>query len=571
MQYKHIPRYVHADLSYVAGQVVEGGRQSLQKQVAAPKQVVAPGRKHKRLEELAEGVWERIGFPVDRWAVAAALESIGWRDLDAQQKFGYEDTFALADDVYLVCKEVYEEEAKRTRPRTVGVLWHLRLWNTLRSYGRGLLFVVPVAGQIVAIVVLGYSLWAWMDFTEAQATVVALGTLLSFIITGGFIQCIGREGHRYLSEDNAALARRACLRWVRLGMVVVLAVAFALLALDILFPFYPLRLMLISQMYFVLLSTLWLTLSILYVLEHHLAIILFTLAGIAPVYGVMENTDWSIYAAHGLGLLCSIGLCAAYGGFWMHRRARKTEGKEVEADLPPLAVQFHDNLPYFMYGVLYFAFLFVDRIIAWSVATDEPPPYIIWFRTSYELGVDWALLSMLLTLAVLQHTMQRFSVWSAPKQRAPASPLRAAVQQFRTFYYRQLAILLVIGGISILGAYVGTLQLGQSGFVPVISDVVNDAATRTVYWWAALSYLAAAVGLHSVLFFFVLGQPRLALRSLGPALAVNIVVGFIASRWFSYEYAVIGLMAGSLVFAVLSIRYARRIMQRFDYYYYSAY
>lgn len=527
--------------------------------------------RRERLERLAEEVRGWVGVPVDRWAVAVALECAGWRDLDAYQRFGYEDLFALADDVYPICRELYEEETQRAGKDAKKATRMRRSWRTLRSYGRGLLFSVPVIGQIVAVLTLGYSLWAWMYFTEAQATVVALGTLFSFIVTGGFTQCIGREGRRYLGADEGKLARKACLRLARLGMAVVLVLAFALLMLDILFPFYPLQLMLISQMYFVLLSALWLALSVLYVLERHLAVVLFTLAGIGPVYAVMEYTTWGIYAAHGLGILFSIGISAAYGGILLQRKARQTEAREGEAHFPPLVVEFHDVLPYFLYGVLLFAFLFVDRIVAWSVTVGQPPPYIIWFRTPYELGIDWALVSMLLTLAVLEHTIQAFSTWAAPKQPASALPRHAAVRQFRMFYCRHLTILLIVGGISIAGTYSGTLQLEQAAPASVIGDVVSNPVTRTVYWWAAFSYLAAAVGLHNVLFFFTLGQPSFALRSAGPALAANLVVGFAASRWFSYEYAVAGLMAGSLLFAGLSCRYARRIMQKFDYYYYSAF
>jgi hypothetical protein len=51
----------------------------------------------------------------------------------------------------------------------------------------------------------------------------------------------------------------------------------------------------------------------------------------------------------------------------------------------------------------------------------------------------------------------------------------------------------------------------------------------------------------------------------------NAAVGFAASRWLGYEFAVVGLLAGALVFAVVSTTLAAGVFRRFDFYYYSAY
>jgi uncharacterized membrane protein YdjX (TVP38/TMEM64 family) len=61
------------------------------------------------------------------------------------------------------------------------------------------------------------------------------------------------------------------------------------------------------------------------------------------------------------------------------------------------------------------------------------------------------------------------------------------------------------------------------------------------------------------------------LRSLTPALVLNVVVGFILSRAVSYDWAVIGLTVGSLAFMLISGYYTRRTFKKLDYFYYSAY
>jgi len=55
------------------------------------------------------------------------------------------------------------------------------------------------------------------------------------------------------------------------------------------------------------------------------------------------------------------------------------------------------------------------------------------------------------------------------------------------------------------------------------------------------------------------------------SLLVNFVVGFLCSRIFGLEYAVIGLIAGSVVFALSTGFLAKRFFKHLDYFYYSAY
>ena len=95
--------------------------------------------------------------------------------------------------------------------------------------------------------------------------------------------------------------------------------------------------------------------------------------------------------------------------------------------------------------------------------------------------------------------------------------------------------------------------------------------TQFVFAIAAVAYYFMAVALFNVLFFFTLAKPQLVLFSIAPALLVNLAVGFGVSRWFSYEYASLGLLAGAIVFALLSSVAAWDVFRRFDFYYYAAY
>ena len=95
------------------------------------------------LERLVDELLEKTEIPVDRYAVAATLESWGIRDVDARERHGLTDVFSLADEVFARSRarlaaappprKLPEQEPLRKRVRLV-----------LGWLGRGSFFIVPM-------------------------------------------------------------------------------------------------------------------------------------------------------------------------------------------------------------------------------------------------------------------------------------------------------------------------------------------------------------------------------------------------------------------------------------------
>jgi len=79
------------------------------------------------------------------------------------------------------------------------------------------------------------------------------------------------------------------------------------------------------------------------------------------------------------------------------------------------------------------------------------------------------------------------------------------------------------------------------------------------------------VGLFNGVFFFSLSRPIPVLRAIVLASVVNAGLGYVLSRTIGYHYSAVGMVIGSLLFAVLASRSGLRLMSELDYYYYSAY
>jgi hypothetical protein len=521
---------------------------------------------------LARKIHGILGSPIDSWQIAATLEGLGLRDIDAQDQFLKKDIFELATDVDRQIKEMIGalEPAPPASKRTVKRKGTLK--RLLRYYGKGVVTALPIFGQIAAIMILRYSLWAWVNFTEAQATVVAIGTLLSFVVTGGFVQAVSREGIRYIGSENYFLAEKICWKLVGYGTITILFVGGLIFCFNLVVPLYDINLVLVSLTYYFLLSELWLYSAVAFVLNRSVSIFVIMTAGVVPVFYIMEFTSLGIYAAHWCGLSFALIVMMLFTMTDFRALAQSTTNELKLGRLPRPSVRAYLVGPYFVYGFFYFLNLFLDRIVSWSAPNPELPPYVIWFRTPYELGLDWALISLVFTLALMEYVIQEFSHYQLPAQKAVKHfNIDQYTRFFKHFYSKFLFILLGIGLLNIFITYTGVLYFRQFSEVKEIRDFFASPVTFFTFYAASAGYFFIALGLYNNLFFFTLSRPEFVLRSIIPATAVNLIVGLVASRWINYQSGVFGLVAGGMTFAFLSWRFARSFFRELDYYYYSAY
>jgi hypothetical protein len=522
-------------------------------------------------KELATLVIKNINNPLDKWAVCATLESMGMRDIDAQKEFGANDLFELGEEIYLICKMNFLFKINETNGTANFEKIENLLSSFIRYYSRGLSFMIPILGQIGLLFLLRYSLWAYIEFTEAQATIVAIGTILSFLVTGGFVQAAGREVLHYLQSKDYNLAKDSYLRLFKFNTLVVFAVGIFLFLVNFIFPFFRQQMLFLSLIYFLLLGELWYSLSLLYLIKHYVVVLLITVLGIIPVHWVMQNTTWGIFYAHFSGILFSIVLAWLYNLIWLKRKINKQENIS-QTSIAKRPIMAYIVSLYFVYGFLYFSFLFIDRLISWSAYGNEIQSSIIWFKTPYELGMDWALISLFITIALLEFTIERFSRLLIPVQQGLSFLLfDKFIKKFNKFYISQIILLVSFGIVSIVATYFAVTYLKRFSHISEIRDFFSNPITYFTFFVASVGYLLMSIGLFNGLFFLTLNRMKFAVRPILLAVITNIFIGLLLSRWFDYEYGVFGLLAGSLIFVIYSSKKVKDFFNKLDYYYYSAY
>ena len=518
------------------------------------------------IEELVELVLERTGEPIDAFGVAATLESEGLRDVDARERFARADVFDLADDVFGACLQRLAERPPALSDGPLVTHGEPPVRRFFRFYGRGVFFALPILLQVATVVAIRLN----HSFTDAEATGVMIGSILSFAATGGFSQAIGRLGTTYTSRFAYHLARDITLRLVRLGIVAAFVVGALWWVAALVFHPFPEEVALIGLGYHLVLSWLWLALSVLYMLERRLLVIGMVVVWLT-VFGVLAAVvGVPIEVAQLVGYAAAATIATVVGRNELRRLVLQTPPLAEQERLPRTTVLVYMTAPYFVYGVLYFAMLFADRLIGWSAA--PPPSYLVYFERSYELGLDWALVSLVLTVAMLEYTIHEFSAILQPVQRRYAAhSVREHNRFFQRFYRRQLVLFAGIALVSGVATYWAVDGLRSIGSLPAIDGFFASADTIKVFLVAVVAYTLLGFGLMNAVVLFFLSRPRGATRGLALGLVVTVVIGVAASRAFSQWTSAVGLLAGAAAFAAVTAVAAARVVRRMDYFYYSAY
>lgn len=497
--------------------------------------------------------------PQDALDITAALESFGWTDRMAVERLAMPDLFAVGQALF---PEV--RAAVRVIPggsASLARTWRLLL-HVVAQLPHGLAFALPMIISVGAMITLHISLMAYDYFTVAQATALALAIFLSFVGTGGFVQAMANSLNLFLNFGEPRLARSVAWLLQRRGIATAVGVAVAAVLLDLVIPVMPLDLMIFMGLYTVLMSCLWLSFAALYVLRREEWLALITAAGVILVY-VLWQSGVSVILAQAI-TLCACSLAALAVSAWLLTRATDTTGRRERIVRPRNSQLAYVAAPYFAYGVLYFTFVFVDRLVSWSTNSTYMP-YYIWFRGDYELGMDWALLSLILPLGAVEVLIHYFVGWlQAANQRVLATHKQELVRGLWRLYLRCLG---TYAAVALASFGLMRLVVDWAQHIPLLASATPTSNVEPyVFTWAALGYVLLAAALFNVLIMFSLLHPAPALRLMVLAIAVDFVVGLVLTRvTVAYQMAVWGMVAGAAFLFAATTLEMRRLLPDIDF------
>lgn len=535
--------------------------------------------KHKDIiRDLLLEVKDKIGRPVSNKVVMATIESLGIREKDVQMDFGVPSISHLANLIFFElsnaeehhnAKNTKEMEIKETSPKSIRISDYLWIKTSLflHYYPLGIFHLLPVFLQLMAIVFFGYSLWTFSGFNHVQSTAVVLGIIIGLIATGGFVQVIGRQASFYWNHDDFFMTERTINYLFKMGILSLLFLFLLFFTANLLFPIYPFKVLVVVFIYAFLIGTLLLILAPLHTIHKRWVISGSIFFGTLLALFLKTYTDLIIYATHWIGIGLAILIAKLYLTFFFKRvlKNKKANGNPLFNS----SVVLYHNYKYFFYGLFLYLFIFTDRLLAWSSTINGQLPFLVFFEKKYELGMDTAIIVFLLLSGVLEFGIASFSKFLDIGQK---NTLHNAPQVFNNQIFKmylQHVLILLISALMIFVLIYFILN-SSWGYQSYFHEKL-DPISINISIIGGIGYLFLAWGMLNTLYLFTLGQASKPLQAIIIACLLNWTVGLFLSRFVAYEYSVIGMLLGSIIFMVLTLKANIKFINNLDYYYYAAY
>jgi O-antigen/teichoic acid export membrane protein len=498
------------------------------------------------------------------------LEALGYKDEDARE-MGYRDLFELADAVKDVAAPyAWEEPLTETPRKPVG---------DLTLYLAGVFYNVGWIIMLIALLLGGQSLWAARDLPVEVSTAIGLGVVMGLVCTGGLQQFTSWKIIYYHMQGNRPLTRFVMRKELVLGGAIVLATAAVVAWVEVAFIGLPSPMAALSALYIVLIGFYRLMVAPVFAMRKFVALIVMSLAALVGMFASYQllaiagvGRVLAVVGSQilGLGLLLLVSLAFMVAFIFAEREeergpndppfyAKREMPKKVNP--PKFWVLALDGLPYLLYGTMYFVFLFGDRLVSWfGVGVG---PFALNYNRSYQIGVDIALLTLVLITAVKYPLVFRLSEYleKVSREASITDPRPFAKEVAR--YHNRLTLRVVVASV----AFTSVASLLAE---PIISLAGGSAESVGVFRLALVGIVLFSIFLSNAVF-------AMAFRRLG-AIAVILLVGTVMNYALSATFAlsfgpnlsVLGFLIGSLFLAMASSAYLLKLREAPDYAYYSA-
>jgi hypothetical protein len=489
------------------------------------------------LEEVIAAVTSIRPHLVDSWEATALIESLGYTDARIRRELGFSDAAALGAHVFAALSARPRSRAQSAAPRERRAIAAL-----LSGIAISLVYAVPWLLRLIV------ERMRPETMPAKAALPLSLALMLSMVVSGGFVQAITRRGRFYVGQMQTGLAALVCGYLLRLGAIVSLGFAVCGVLVGWYFDLSSWPYLVVWADEFLVLAGFWMLCGVLAIRdEHWRAPLAFAAGGVAFVATRAMGHDAL------LALLVGSGAAVGFAAVQVPRVFVYTGLEELPGvvPLPRMSVVLYRTLPFFLYGAMYFCFLFIDRVAA-SAFVWEPTSAAYGIYSSYGFGMDLALLTFLLASAGVDYGDQRFTTLLARAMNEPFDRGdRVFERRVRRGHLRQLGF--VVAAFVLIAAAVAVIarRLFPGDF---------DAAWTTVAAGDA-GYLLIAIGIMNALALFRLNRPWDAVNALAAGLAVNLMVGLVLSWTVNADLAVGGLVAGAFVLAVHTSVTVRRTIR----------
>jgi hypothetical protein len=493
-----------------------------------------------KLDEITRMVLEVSPQLLDAREASAIVESCGVNDRVANSDLGMPHTFAVGEHIFRhqVAEDLPTDEEKN--PASISLRDEARF--AAQKFSLSFAYALPWT----LLLVVEYFRPNLLQLRPEWGGILSLSLIGSLISAGGFSQAITRTGHFYIGIKQPKLALRLCLLFVKWGCIAGCGFAALGFVLANYFRVFPASYLAWGCVNFIMLSALWMFCAMLSVQNRVWRIpLVFVIGG--GIFALLRS-HFGVIAPMFVANAASVAAAASFSMSGFRKLAHTSPQGTLVPALPRLPVLAYMLLPFFLYGLTYFAFLFVDRIAAGS-AIPWASGLSFGIDLQYKQGMDVALFIFFVLAAAVEYMANRFvRLWF----RLADGGIDVR-EMLRTNYRRSLRVVCLVFAVLAIGLW---LTYHLFAHRVLFTAVLGSAG-----------YFFVALALFNLILLFCLNRAERALALLAVALVCNGVTGYVLSHLFGLEYAAIGLLVGGIVLFTMSHRVIKIVLREADYFY----
>ncbi|MBW4675092.1 MAG: hypothetical protein KME52_14025 [Desmonostoc geniculatum HA4340-LM1] len=350
-------------------------------------------------------------------------------------------------------------------------------------------------------------------------------------------------------------ARRVCLPIIYLGA----ATSIILGLFGLWFGFYQGQFadeyLMLAALYYLVLSLLWMLLAALGIqLRWCTPLIMLGLSILFVFLRVSVNIDALTAQIISMFATLLVVVCLVALRFGKDQKTGQISG--AKAPLPRLSALVYLLAPYFFYGIAYFSFIFGDRIVAgWAV--NPASGLIFAVNADYQRAMDLALVNFLLMVPLVEYLSYQFiRYWYGNSKNMNIENLTKFYPKLFYAYWLTIALTVIFFGLCVACTFCFLKPENWSIQINLQS------------LFGCLGYLFFVIGLLNAILLFSLNQAVMVIKSIIPALILNLTLGYILAHVISADWAVIGLVTAAALFMLRSTHKVLQAMKQLDYIYY---
>ena len=495
----------------------------------------------------ARRVLDRNPEPRNLRDVTVALESMGYTTTGAEA-LGFDSVFDLATAVYELTYLYYVPQVHAV-PEPMGA------WRRFTDdYLAGSWYGVPWIMSVIVLFFGRVALWSSLDSTPQSEAMVSMAFFLAAVLAGGCSQMIGRKGTFYLLQKNYPLVRWTVTRFVVYsGSLAALVIALAYTFYVV--PYYGLHLGELFAEYAAAIFIFLLSAAPLYMLRRFYTLALATGLALAVtlVTARLITTDSPGFRhAQLLGIAVVAGAMVVIAASCLAMRSETGPGGSDPDDVikpPELRVILWYTAPYAVYGMAYFVMILVSPMIVGfayghSLGVDQ---YV--YPSTFEGSVDLALLDLVVLLGLVYASIERFGRRLRPLLENQALN---SWRQARATLRREWVV-----AVSVLAAASGLVAWLLPKILLALLPAGLTASVRTpgglsVLEVASFGFAVVPIGMLCSQYLFFLSKPRWAVGGAVAGACTSTVVTVLLVHSGSLTNASWGLLAGSIVYALIT-------------------